>query len=71
MGIFSSICCCSKKDDQWTQDPLFHLKKIDKITSPFSKPLADFPIDVKTNSDDDADSDRNVIEIPEEDPKLL
>ena len=69
MGIFTSICCCTKKDDQWSQDPLFHLNKIDKITSPFSKPLADFPIDVKTNSED-GDSDQNVIEIPEEESKM-
>ena len=71
MGIFSSICCCSKKDDQWGQDPLLQLKKIDKITSLFSKPLADFPIDVKTTSEGGGESDRNVIEIPEEESEML
>lgn len=71
MGILSSICCCSKKDDQWGQDPLKQLKKIDTASLLFSKPLADFPIDVKSNSEGDGDSDRNVIEIPEEDSEML
>ena len=65
MGILASACCCFKRNDQWSQDPLFQLKKIDKINSLFSKPLADFPIDVKTASEEDPDSDQNPIEIPE------
>lgn len=65
MGIVSSICCCSKKD------PLFQLKKINKITSLFSKPLADFPIVVKTASEGDADFDQNAIEIPDEESEML
>ena len=62
---FCLSCCCFKPNQQFGQDSNSHLRKFetDKATILFSKPLADFPIVVKTDTDEDETTSIDQIEI--------
>lgn len=69
-----ALLCCSRKDEIWRFDRPFNLRPdaIRKITSQFSRPLAEFPIDLEDVQLPSSDEEPAIFVAREEtEPRLL